>query len=246
MDHFDWLEYLDSCASTNTWAIAQSEKLTHGSVVFTRQQTAGRGQRGRTWIAPTGVLTASFVVDRVPVKHLAGFSLAVGLAVIHAVEELVPLLQNLLRLKWSNDVLIQERKLAGILCETSISSRSEVARVIVGIGLNRCADFTQTPLTRAISLHEVTKDVPDEVLLLERLRHHLLQMSDRISQSGLGSLHAELQGRDILCDRILTIDLAGQEITGQAIGIDINGRLLLKFPDQSVRAFTSGHILRWN
>jgi BirA family biotin operon repressor/biotin-[acetyl-CoA-carboxylase] ligase len=231
---YDWLEHLDECPSTNTWAIAHAEKLTHGSVVFTPRQTAGRGQHGRVWIAPEGVLTASFIVDRIPPQHLPGFSLAVGLAVIAAIEKLVPSLR--LELKWPNDVLIESRKLAGILCETSSGLPG---RVVVGIGLNRCADLH---LDGALSLHQVTSAVPEAMVLLEHLRHQLLQVSAIAAESGLSSLLADLRSRDFLYDRTLTLTLGDELITGRSLGVDAQGRLQLQLPDQSIRAFSAGHI----
>jgi BirA family transcriptional regulator, biotin operon repressor / biotin---[acetyl-CoA-carboxylase] ligase len=243
MPEFDWLEVLANCPSTNTWAIANAEKLQHGSVVFTPKQTAGRGQHGRVWSAPPGVLTASFIIDRFPVQRLPGFSLVVGLAVIRAISDLIPTLQDVLRLKWSNDILIEQRKLAGILCETSISGST--TRVVVGIGLNRAADLS-TVAGNPISLHELVEIVPDEMQLLERLRHHLLEVSAIGADSGLEPFLVELSARDVLRDRILTIELAGQEITGQAIGIDQLGRLQLRLPNGQIQTLTSGHILRWS
>ncbi len=242
MNDPDWLKILETCPSTNTWAIAHAEKLSHGSVVFTRQQTAGRGQHGRVWSAPPGVLTASFIVDRFPVQQLSGFSLAVGLAVIHAIADLIPTVRDSLRLKWSNDILIENRKLAGILCETSISGST--TRIVVGIGLNREADLLDVA-GHPISLHQVAHLVPDEMQLLERLRHHLLEVSATVAQSGLSSFLVELRERDVLCNRTLTIELAGQQLTGQAIGIDEVGRLRLLLPNGQVQTFTSGHILEW-
>ena len=173
-----WLHWLDTCPSTNTWAIAHRSSLQHGDVVFTPQQTAGRGQHGRVWHAPPGVLTASFILEHVPVAQMPVISLGAGLSVIYAVEDLLPTLQGTLRLKWSNDVLLNGRKLAGILCEaTANGSRG---RVIVGIGLNHCVDFAQAGLDenaigQAVSLHQVVPIVPELLLLLERLRHYLLQ-----------------------------------------------------------------------
>lgn len=244
-----WLHELASCSSTNTWAIAHAAELNHGDVVFTRHQTAGRGQHGRVWYAPVGVLTASFVIDRVSVAQLPGLSLAAGLAVIHAVETLAPSLQGTLRLKWTNDVLIEERKLAGILCEAASSSRSSHTRVVIGVGLNRCADFSEVDATiarRAISLHQVAA-VPEERVFLQHLRHHLMQtIEDLSAQSGLTNLLPELHWRDALRDRWVTLDLAGTHVSGQALGVDAIGRLRLRLSDGQVRAFSSGRVVSWS
>jgi BirA family transcriptional regulator, biotin operon repressor / biotin---[acetyl-CoA-carboxylase] ligase len=249
----NWLHWVDTCDSTNTWAIANATALTHGDVVFTTNQTAGRGQHGRSWYAPPGVLTASFIFDGLPASHLPGLSLAAGLAVIYAVEDLLPNLQDELRLKWPNDVWLQEYKLAGILCE-AVSGSKGGSRVVVGIGLNRCADFSTTNLNNAISLHQVSIALPDELLLLERSRHYLLQASSILSHkdhrtdsgvefSGLATLLPELRRRDALRDRPITVELPEGQFTGQGAGLDAYGRLLLRLPNDQLQAFTSGRVV---
>ena len=227
--------------------------MKHGDVVFTQKQTAGRGQHGRTWHSPPGVLTASFILDQIPAIQLPKFSLAAGLAVIYAVEDLLPGWQGVLRLKWPNDVLLDGRKLAGILCEGRVKGSS--TRVVVGIGLNRCVDFAQSGLATssvgyAISLHQVSSVVPDELPLLERLRHYLLQTaallgSEKIfhKQTGISALLPAIRGRDALLGRPITLDLGGEQVSGQAAGIDEFGCLLLRLPDGELSAFASGHVL---
>jgi BirA family transcriptional regulator, biotin operon repressor / biotin---[acetyl-CoA-carboxylase] ligase len=233
----DWLHTLDQCPSTNSWAIAHAAQLHHGDVVLTRQQTAGRGQHGRVWHAPPGVLTASFVLDDLPLA--GGLSLAIGLAAIAAVEDLAPDLAATLRLKWANDVYLQGRKLAGILCEGTI--RGTVQRVVVGIGLNRSVTFEAEWQRRAISLHEVTI-APDELPLLERLRHHLLLTAELWRSQGLEPFLPEFRQRDFLFDRSITIEVAGAVITGIAVGITTAGELRLRLADGTVQNLRSGHI----
>lgn len=248
-----WLHWLESCPSTSTWAIDHAADLQHGDVVFTRQQTAGRGQHERTWHSPPGVLTASFILDHLLPFQLSGLSLAAGLAVINAVEDLLPDQQGRLRLKWANDVLVDERKLAGILCEATSRSSSSHSRVVVGIGLNRCVDFAEAGLAadqigRAISLHQIASSVPEELPLLQRLRHYLLQVSDSLSKTGISSAGIadflpKLRERDILLDRLITLALADKHISGQAVGIDGWGRLLLRLSNGEVEAFASGRVI---
>lgn len=243
-----WLHWVDSCPSTNTWALEHLDRLHHGAVVFTRRQTAGRGQRGRSWYAPEGVLTTSVVLPQVSPDRLVGFNLAAGLAVIYAVEDLLPDQRLALRLKWPNDIYAQGRKLAGILCETSSNPNAEQLWVVVGIGLNRCVDWAQldrSELGQAISLHEVSLLVPEELVLLERLRHYLLQAASMVNQTGLESLLPELRDRDLLRDRFLRFQNGEKEITGRGAGIDAAGRLLMQRPDGSVRALLAGRVTNW-
>ena len=250
----EWLHWVDSCPSTNTWAIAHFTDLNHGDVVFTPQQTAGRGQHGRIWHSPPGVLTASFILDQISAVQLPKFSLVAGLAVIYAIEDLLPDWKGVLRLKWPNDVLLDGRKLAGILCEANVLGA--MGKLVVGIGLNRYVDFDQAGLDasnigQAISLHQVSSMIPDELMLLTRLRHYLLQTAGllRLDKSsahentGLAALLPALRKRDALVGHAITLDLGKEQVSGQAAGISDRGHLLLRLPDGELRPFVSGHIL---
>lgn len=241
-----WLHWLESCPSTNTWAIEHLDQLQHGTVVFTPQQTAGRGQHHRIWYAPPGVLTLSVILDRIASDQLPGLSLLAGLALIYAIEDLMPRLKNQLRLKWTNDVLLNRRKLAGILCEGVTHRRADGTKLVVGIGLNRCADFSEVDakIGHPLSLHEVGL-VPDALAFLERIRHYLLQTAGLLQTSprALATLLPALRDRDALLGEALTIELPHEQVSGEAVGIDDRGCLRLRLHDGTIRAFSSGHII---
>jgi BirA family biotin operon repressor/biotin-[acetyl-CoA-carboxylase] ligase len=246
----NWLHELTTCPSTNTWALEHATELKHGDVVLTQQQTAGRGQHGRVWYAPAGALTASFVLD-LPGSQLSGLSLVAGLAVIYAIEDLLPSLQGQLRLKWPNDVLLEQRKLAGILSEATTAASQ--ARVVIGVGLNRAVNFAEAGLDpnligNPISLNQVATNVPEERALVAQIRHYLMQVRDLMARTGSGieALLPALRQRDILLHRSVTLELADRQITGQAAGIDASGRLLLQFAESNqVQAFSSGRVVEW-
>ncbi|NJK41481.1 MAG: biotin--[acetyl-CoA-carboxylase] ligase [Acaryochloridaceae cyanobacterium SU_2_1] len=252
MDFPGWLHWVDECPSTNTWALTHLEHLAPGTVVFTHRQTAGRGQYDRPWYAPKGVLTASFILE-LPRSQLTGLSLGAGLAVIHALEALLPDYRDCFGLKWPNDVLIADRKVAGILCETASREAVAQARVVVGVGLNYAVNFAEAGLTldqmgHAISLHQLSAWLPEELLLLERLRDYLVQMVAMLNQTEGVGLHAylpELRDRDILRHRTFTLETATERISGQGAGLDEKGRLCLRLADGSLRAFSTGQVLDW-
>jgi BirA family biotin operon repressor/biotin-[acetyl-CoA-carboxylase] ligase len=235
-----WLHWLRETPSTNTWAIANAAHLHHGDVVFTQHQTAGRGQGDRVWYSPAGVLTASFVLDGIPPAQWPGLSLASGLAVIYAIEDLMPTCQNMLRLKWPNDVWYDRRKLAGILCEGAGS------RVIVGVGCNRQVDLAElTALGNAISLHQIQRIVPTEMSLLERLRHYLLEVAGLLTVDtapGLSPLLPALRERDGLQGQAVHLAIHKRQWSGIARGIDEQGRLQIQDAQGEVHAFAAGRV----
>jgi len=225
-----WLIELESCESTNTWALEQLSRLSHGDVVFTHNQTAGRGQFDRVWISSSGVLTASFVL-KLSIAQLSGLSLIAGVAVIDAIETLLPDQQGKLRLKWTNDVFVEGRKLAGVLCESRI--QSEQAQVVVGIGIN-CETVPES-VQGAVSLQQISNDVPEQQALLEQLRYCLLQLCDR----SFTELLPKIQARDALLGSTIVFESGGETLTGEGAGIDHEGRLLIRFAD-SMRPYRSG------
>lgn len=109
-----------------------------GHVVVADAQTAGRGSRGRTWTSPGNTDLYLSIVDRLPLplSELPPLTLAVGLGVAEAVDELLSSSeQSAVQVKWPNDVLIQGKKCAGILIEASTGLPAGDA-VVIGVGLN--------------------------------------------------------------------------------------------------------------
>jgi len=240
----DWLIELPTCASTNTWALEHVAELADGACVWTKQQTAGRGRGSHRWFAPTGVLTASFVLPvpaQVPVSYL---SLCVGLVVAHAVEDHAPAAQ--VQVKWPNDCYLDGRKLAGVLCERPAGGASD--RVVVGIGLNLDPRWEQSPETLLFatdraqapaSMAEVCDPAPEPVVMLTSLRRYLLESTGMLAAGGWMQLLPHLRQRDWLAGRAVQVELVAERFAGVAHGIDDRGRLLVRLDDGEIRAVTS-------
>jgi BirA family transcriptional regulator, biotin operon repressor / biotin---[acetyl-CoA-carboxylase] ligase len=256
-----WLHRLETCLSTNRWAIDHPQ-LVAGDVIFTDRQTAGRGQDDRIWHGPIGVLTASIVVDGIALAQRSGLALRVGFAVIEAIEALCPSLQGVLQLKWPNDLWIKGQKLAGILCEapgpSGLEGRQLGGRIIVGVGLNRCPDWQQfdpSIADRSTSLQDHVAIVPEELAILVQLRQNLLAIADHLGQSqgrGPGDLgpgfradFARISARDGLRDRRITVAVAGETIVGIGRGFNDVGHLCLELPDRHIRFVASGRVIDW-
>jgi BirA family transcriptional regulator, biotin operon repressor / biotin---[acetyl-CoA-carboxylase] ligase len=235
-----WLHWLDQTPSTNSWSIEHLNQLHHGDVVFTPHQTAGRGQFDRVWHSPPGVLTASFILDGLDPSKQSGLSLAVGLAVIYAIEDLAAC-PNCLQLKWPNDIWYEQRKLAGILCEVSKD------RLIVGIGCNLRVDFAAAGLSdritgNPISLHQIYALIITELALLERFRHYLLETAGILQYQGLEPLLPALRQRDALLDRSISLELSDATIHGTGAGINYLGQLQIRTTNHQIQTFATGRV----
>lgn len=236
-----WLQTIDTCPSTNRIALNRACDLHHGDAIFTRNQTAGRGQRNRVWHSPAGVITVSFVMQALQPEQLSLLSFSAGLAIIETIEILIPELITVPMLKWPNDVLIYDRKVSGILCEM----RSSVSTtVVVGIGLNLAATFDKSVLNsdaNPISLHEVVAIVPDDLTVLECLRQCLLRQVGQIDSQ---ALIQQVRSRDALYGRSIQFERPnGQRIVGIGRGIHSSGGLLIEGTDGQITTHHSGRVI---
>lgn len=127
---------LDSCTSTNA-VLAADTDAPHGTVVATRNQTAGRGQRGNTWEAEPGKnLTFSMLLrpDGLPVNRQFELSMLVSLAIADAIDSQLP--EGIrTSIKWPNDIYVGMGKICGILIENKLEGAA-IGRSIAGIGIN--------------------------------------------------------------------------------------------------------------
>jgi BirA family biotin operon repressor/biotin-[acetyl-CoA-carboxylase] ligase len=235
--HAAWLIELPSCPSTNTWALEHVDALAHGSCVWTQKQTKGRGRGGNAWKSPAGVLTASFVIDIARGLNAQQLSLAAGLAIAHAVEDLAPKAE--VRIKWPNDCYVKDRKLAGILCESAASKGRHV--MVIGIGLNVAPEWEESePLGKsAIALADIVGKPPAMKMLLAGLRRYLLEADGLITANGWRRLLDQLRERDWLVGKPVRIASDKKSAEGIAVGFDEQGRLMLEH-NGKVAVYSSG------
>jgi BirA family biotin operon repressor/biotin-[acetyl-CoA-carboxylase] ligase len=220
--------------STNSALLARGMPPTGGFDFLTAEyQSAGRGRRGRSWLAPPGgavCLSWSWNFAGLATQ-LGALSLAVGVAVLRAVSALGC---AGIELKWPNDLVTAHGKLGGILIEI----RSEAAgpvHVVVGLGLNvalgRLARAGISELGNAATdLAELLGEArtpPREVLVAALLEHGVAAMEE-FARSGLASFAAEYRAADALADRKVRIEGGNDPMDGTARGIDADGALKIE------------------
>jgi BirA family biotin operon repressor/biotin-[acetyl-CoA-carboxylase] ligase len=191
----------------------------HGTVVTASRQTAGRGRQGRTWVAPEGRALLSSILLRHPPRLLP---LAAGLAVASVVGPEA-------RVKWPNDVLLDGRKVAGILVE----GRPQEDWAVVGIGLNVAVRQTDFP-------PELRESAGTLGLGTEAIEPTLQQLLESLEQWTAAPSHGVLDAfgaRDALLDR--PVRWAGGE--GRGAGVDDDGRLVVATGDGRV-ALDAGEV----
>ena len=212
------VEILPEVDSTNTELMRRARAGRPEPILLVAErQTAGRGRLGRDWQSDTdaglSTLTFSLGLPLNPVDW-SGLSLAVGLAVVQS-------LHPSLKLKWPNDVWLDDRKVAGILIETT--SVGDVRYAVSGIGINllpRSADGWRTP---PAALSEVMPGA-DAPSTLESILLPLVRTILAFEGSGFGDLREAFHARDLLYGREV---VCTDGTTGTARGVDASGALLV-------------------
>ena len=235
------LEILDHATSTNAVLLQRTALgAPSGSVVAAEWQSAGRGRLGRTWHAALGEALTFSVLRRFAcgLGALSGLSLAVGVAVLRALHELGV---RDVRLKWPNDILLPEGKLAGILLEAQGDMLGPSA-VVIGIGLNlRLTEAARAAIDQpAGELAAVPLSGRSRVLGV--LLQHLLRVLDEFAAQGFGALRAEWERNHAFRQREIRLSLPdGTTVAGVVRGVTDEGALCVETA-AGERVFHTGEI----
>jgi BirA family biotin operon repressor/biotin-[acetyl-CoA-carboxylase] ligase len=234
---------LDACESTQDELRALAAA---GAPAFTAVradlQRAGRGRRGRRWEAPAGtaLLVSILLRPQRPQHELPVLSLAGGIAAVECARGF----GAAARLAWPNDVVCEERKLAGVLAELGPEGS-----VLLGIGMNLAARASDLPASDRLpptSLLLETGAAPGAPQALVALLEAVRPLAALFDAEGPAAIAARARALDALEGRALQLRLAGGEVVeGTAAGIAEDGSLLLRVGDD-VRAYASGEVVRLN
>jgi BirA family transcriptional regulator, biotin operon repressor / biotin---[acetyl-CoA-carboxylase] ligase len=224
--------YLYEASCESTQRLLGSDHA-EGSAAVCDVQTGGRGRLGRSWIAPPGTaVLCSVVLEPPPDRSVPELSLVSGVAVAETVEAATALAAQI---KWPNDVLINRRKVAGVLAEAS------EGRVVLGMGLNVNQSRDELPPNATVaagSLLTIDGMRRDRAPILADLLLRLERAYDRWRDGGLDAIYDGLGARDFLRGRRLLVD--GE--SGVGVAIDRSGRLEVEMGHER-RIVESGEVL---
>jgi BirA family biotin operon repressor/biotin-[acetyl-CoA-carboxylase] ligase len=201
--------------------------------VLALRQTEGRGSRGRVWQAPEGNLNLSVLLrPRRPAAEAGMFALLAGIAVAEAFEALTPVAPTL---KWPNDVLLGQAKLAGILID-AVPAGAGLDWLVIGIGANlRGAPRIEGRLTTALGEHGVALEPRMAAnAVLERLGHWLDASPALIRETWLSRAHA--------IGAPIEVHAGGQRLQGSFAGLSPTGELLLR-TENRIETISTGEVL---
>jgi BirA family biotin operon repressor/biotin-[acetyl-CoA-carboxylase] ligase len=232
---------VESAASTNdlAWeAAAGGREASDGLAVLAEHQTGGRGRRGNRWLAPphSSVLCSVIVWLPAAAGHAAVLTRASALATARAIEDQSGAGVGI---KWPNDMVVEDRKVGGILVEARPVS-GESGPVVIGIGIN----CTQGPeafpaeIRPAVAALKMLGEEPDRTLLarslLVRLDETLGQMAD---PDGAAAIARDAATRCSTLGRRITVQEGGAAYTGEVIDLDADYGLVLRLREGGIRKF---------
>ncbi|MDZ7413820.1 MAG: biotin--[acetyl-CoA-carboxylase] ligase [candidate division KSB1 bacterium] len=242
------IRFLDSVGSTNDVARdLATQGAEQGLTVVAAQQTRGRGRGRRTWHSLPGAGLYFSVVLRPTLspQRCGLLSLAASLAVAEALEKATKLK---VQLKWPNDVLVDGKKLCGILAESELMG-DRVKFAVIGIGLNtnrtRALGLPESVLATATWLSDHTPTLPDEVKLLAALLLALEKRYEELEKSRGNQLVKAWKRRCVHLGREVRIAEGETTLRGVAQDIAPDGSLVLETPWGEVRHILAGdcHLL---
>jgi BirA family biotin operon repressor/biotin-[acetyl-CoA-carboxylase] ligase len=222
--------YAEETGSTNRDVAARAQAgAAEGVVVAAGLQSAGRGRMTRVWFSPPKVNLYFSLLLRpgVELARAASLPLVMGLAVAEALCDLAPEMRPLV--KWPNDILVQDRKLCGILCEMQAETDC-VRHIIAGVGVNVNVTRAQLPEAlrdRATSLKIETGRPFSRAAVLAAILNRFEPFYDQWREEGLGPFLPALGARDALRGRAIALEQGGRRIEGRAEGVQADGALLL-------------------
>jgi BirA family biotin operon repressor/biotin-[acetyl-CoA-carboxylase] ligase len=212
-----------------------------GVVVCADFQTGGHGRAGRQWLAPPGssLLCSILLRPSLPPSELVSLPLCFGVAVADAIEQLcgVPC-----QLKWPNDVLIKEKKVAGVLTTSRLTGES-IDHLVVGIGVNVGATPDQLPpMATSISI-EMARVVDRDDLLTVLLTYLDRQYRELVNSHGRFDSREWTRRAAFLGDKVFVRD-GDVFVSGRFVGVDDTGALTLQLSDGTKKTFVAGDLVR--
>ena len=228
------LRLVDVIDSTNTALLQQAAAgAVSGTCLAAELQTAGRGRRGRAWQSALGASLTFSLLWRFEAgaAALGGLSLVVGLAVANALRSLGIAAQ----LKWPNDIVVNDRKLGGILIETQGDMLGPTIAVI-GVGVNvNLSDAIKCAIDQPVTdITEVAADVPvrspalDRNVLLATILTQLVELLDQFQQGGFAPLRDQWRALNAHQGRMVDVLAAGSSYAARVVDIGEDGSLIVE------------------
>jgi BirA family transcriptional regulator, biotin operon repressor / biotin---[acetyl-CoA-carboxylase] ligase len=238
------IKYIESVPSTQKIAhtLAQ-EGAEEGTTVIAEEQTEGRGRLLRSWYSPkgTGIWMSIILRPQLPPQRAPQFTLIAAVAVVQAIEEVCGLSPEI---KWPNDILLNGRKVTGILTELQAEA-DKINSIIIGIGMNvnqSAADFPEELKSLASSLALEKEEKISRVKLIQKVMEKLELYYNLYMEKGFTPLKLLWESYAISIGRQITARTITGSIHGKALGINDDGVLMIEDGEGTIHEVYSADI----
>lgn len=233
------LFFLHEVESTNTYAseLLKNVNQPEGTIVYTDNQTKGRGQRGSVWSSNSGQnLTLSLILQPKFLSTINHFYLSkiTALALYDLLTELLGNSQFDTKIKWPNDIIVNQKKIAGILIENTVQQKG-IQHSIIGVGLNiNQTDFNSLD-NIATSLQLITHEVFDRMNVLEKLCEYFEKWYLKLKANKLEEIDKNYLNHLFKINELadFTDTRAGNHFKAKITNVTIEGKLTLQLEDNS-------------
>ncbi len=225
--------------STQEYALSLPiSKSIHGTIVMAIKQIMGKGRIGRTWISPEGGLWMSIILrPDFDVANIIFIQFIGALAVVNALKEITKID---CKLKWPNDVLINGKKVCGILVDVNLEN--EIKNIVMGIGLNANIDSSSinnlliNSSTKATTLREEVGTDIDLVYLIKSILEKIEYYYDNLlAKNKTSEIILRWKEKSNMFGKKVVVSYGNARIMGEVTDIDQSGALLIRLNDRSIK-----------
>jgi BirA family biotin operon repressor/biotin-[acetyl-CoA-carboxylase] ligase len=236
------LHFYESIDSTNIRAKEIALEAPEGTVIIAEEQTEGIGRLGRTWLSPKGkgIWMSIILKPQVEPENVSKITLLGAAAVNLALYQMA----IVSKIKWPNDIIIDEKKVGGILTEMSMESH-RVNYVVMGIGINVNLDQDEFPEeleNKATSLKIAVKKYVDKDILVSYILNHFEELYEEFKTGSISKTVEICRMNSVLLGKEVQIIKGKETRIGQALDINSEGELLVQFKDGVIENIFSGEV----
>jgi len=238
------IHYYEQLDSTQTKAHELArEGAAEGTLVIAEQQTAGRGRMGRTWHSPKGkgIWMSAVLRPQIPLQFAPQLTLLIAVALCRAIRQVTSLPAGI---KWPNDLLIDGKKICGILSE-SVAEDEKPLYVIAGIGISanlRGDDYSDELKAVATSLQIESGKAVDRTELLCQFLQELESLYVLFQEQGFAPVKLLWEALTVSLNRGVRTQTPQGQLEGTAVGLDDSGALIVRTEDGALSKWYSGTV----
>ncbi len=235
------ISVFETITSTNDY-LKSFRHLKQSKLCLAEHMSQGRGRLHRKWQAPFGknIYLSCLYPFQKDVSELAGLSLVMGLAIVKTLNHF-GILQSLL-VKWPNDILYDDKKMSGVLIDIQAETHGH-CQAIVGIGLNVNGETVSETIEQPVtSMQQILQQSLDRNKVCAVLIQHMLQALQQFDHAGFAPFVNEWRQVDSLLQQTITLTNMDKVVSGNVVGVNDHGHLLLQLDNGNVQAYSAGDV----